>query len=48
MQLSVYKGFDEKFLQNLKMRPLVDTIISQKLNILLFDTETAKYCLVES
>lgn len=42
MQLSVYKGFDEKFLQNLKMRPLVDTIISQKLNILLFDKKVRK------
>lgn len=42
MKLTVYKGFDHAFLENLQEQPLVDGDISQKTNVLTFDNAVRK------
>ena len=39
MKLIVYKGFDVEFLSKLSILPLVDSAISEKKNVLTFDTK---------
>ena len=42
MKLTVYKGFNQEFLETLQEQPLVDGEISQKKNVLEFDKSTRK------
>lgn len=42
MKLFIYKGFDHSFLKNLSTRPLVDSAIEQKTNVLAFDRSVRK------
>lgn len=37
MKISVYKGFDQDFLENLKQKPLVDTPVIDKIQVSKFD-----------
>ena len=43
MKLSVYKGFSIDFLNGLSSRPLVDTDVHSKVNVLAFDKKTRKH-----
>ena len=42
MKLTVYKGFNQEFLETLQEQPLVDGEISQKKNVLEFDKSTRR------
>lgn len=42
MKLTVYKGFDASFLEDLDRRPLVEGAISKKKNVLSYDKKTKK------
>lgn len=42
MKLTVYKGFDNTFLENIQEQPLVEGEISTKTNVFLFDNVTRK------
>ena len=43
MKLSVYKGFSIDFLNGLSSRPLIDTDVHSKVNVLAFDKKTRKH-----
>jgi len=42
MKLTVYKGFDKNFFENIDDEPLVEGTISEKKNVLLYDKKTRK------